>query len=174
MFCVMLLFSVSCWCGLCFVVFCIVLCFASCFVVYWVFFCVFSVVFWGLLCIVFVYCFFVCFLFCCVWCRVFCCYPWLFVFFVAATDPSKLNPISQGVSSLSLARGGVIWYPHVALHKSNIFRNWAHMQKIGQKSHQLSMISRFQNFDRLRFRLTLTHRNCHNSLKFWAHLLDLV
>ena len=62
MFCVMLLFSVSCWCGLCFVVFCIVLCFASCFVVYWVFF-VFSLLCFGVCCVLCL-----CSVFLCVFC----------------------------------------------------------------------------------------------------------
>ena len=39
------------------------------------------------------------------------------------------------------------------------------MQKIGQNPQNLSEISRFQHFEKLRFHLTLTHRNCHNSLK---------
>ena len=76
------------------------------------------------------------------------------------------------------ARGGGIWSPlgnqersgfrpPVAKYKLDLFRNWAHMQKIGQKLKKLSEISRFQNFEKLRFYLTLTHGNCNNSLKFW-------
>ena len=88
-----------------------------------------------------------------------------------------LNPISQGVSIPSHARGYLItplenpgrsdFRPLVALYKLDLFKNWVHIQKFGNKYKKLSKISRFQNFEKLRFRLTLTHRNSHNSLKFW-------
>ena len=40
------------------------------------------------------------------------------------------------------------------------------MQKFGPKSQNLSVISGFQNFVKLRFRITLTSKNCYNSLDF--------
>ena len=91
----------------------------------------------------------------------------------ASEAPLDIDPISQGVltpSHLIPPQGSPRrdgFRPHVNLYKLGLFRNWAHMLKIGQKSRKLSEISRFQNFEKLRFCLTLTHMNCHNSVKFW-------
>ena len=41
------------------------------------------------------------------------------------------------------------------------------MQIIGQKFQNLSEISRFQIIEKMRFHLTVTHKNCYNSLIFW-------
>ena len=58
-----------------------------------------------------------------------------------------INPISQGVS-ISPPLGNQersCFRPHVGIQKFKIFRNWAHMQKIEQKSQKWSEISRLQN-----------------------------
>ena len=51
--------------------------------------------------------------------------------------------------------GRIGFRPYVAIYKLDLFKNWAHIPKIGQKFQKLSEISRFENFEKLRFRPTL-------------------
>ena len=87
------------------------------------------------------------------------------------------NSISQGVSISLPPRGGdlipPLWNqgrscfrPHVAKSYFETYKSYDHMQNFRPLSQKFSEISRFENFEFLRFCLTLTHRNCHNSLNF--------
>ena len=89
-----------------------------------------------------------------------------------------LNPISQGVSISLPSRGGYLipplgnqgrscFRPHVAKSYFETYKSYDHMQNFRPLSQKFSEISRFEKFEFLRFCLTLTHRNCHNSLNFW-------
>ena len=71
-----------------------------------------------------------------------------------------LNPISQGNQGRSCFR------QHVAKSYFETYKSYDHMQSFRPLSQKFSEISRFEKFEFLRFCLTLTHRNCHNSLNF--------
>ena len=59
------------------------------------------------------------------------------------------------------------FWPHVAKSYFETYKSYDHMQNFRPLSQKFSEISRFEKFEFLRFCLTLTHRNCHNSLNFW-------
>ena len=55
---------------------------------------------------------------------------------------------------------------HVAKSYFETYKSYDHVQNFRPLSQKFSEISRFEKFEFLRFCLTLTHRNCHNSLNF--------
>ena len=57
--------------------------------------------------------------------------------------------------------------PYVAKSHFETYKNDDHLQKIRSLSQKLREILRFEKFDIMRFCLTLTQKNCHNSLNFW-------
>ena len=63
-------------------------------------------------------------------------------------------------------QGRSCFRPHVAKSYFETYKSYDHMQNFRSLSQKFSEISRFEKFEFLRFRLTLTHRNCHNSLNF--------
>ena len=63
-------------------------------------------------------------------------------------------------------QGRSCFRPHVAKSYFETYKSYDHMQNFRPLSQKFSEISRFEKFEFLRFCLTLTHRNCHNSLNF--------
>ena len=55
----------------------------------------------------------------------------------------------------------------VAKRYFETYKSYDHKQNFRPLSQKFSEIWRFEKFEFLRFCLTLTHRNCHNSLNFW-------
>ena len=56
--------------------------------------------------------------------------------------------------------------PYVAKSYFETYKSYHHMQNFRPLSQKFSEISRIEKIEFRRFRLTLTHRNCHNSLNF--------
>ena len=79
----------------------------------------------------------------------------------------QFRPTPGGVSDTPPGNQGRSFFrPHVAKSYFETYKSYDHMQKFRPLSQKLSKISRFEKFEFLRFCLTLTHRNCHNSLNF--------
>ena len=72
-----------------------------------------------------------------------------------------------GVSDTPLGnQGRSCFRPHVAKSYFEPYKSYDQMQNFRPLSQKFSEISRFEKFEFLRFCLTLTHRNYHNSLNF--------